>query len=257
MGEANLLCADSAHRKPNKRRYCFPQEENARFYCGFHQTDKIMSSPVTAASFDLQNFSGDVCERLKKLLELNNTLKEFFTWFLDEDGNPSDAFLALLSSVATPIGGIVFYPTSSVPSGYLHANGQAVSRTTYANLFAVYGTTFGTGDGSTTFNLPNMQDKFPMGSSASALPGSTGGAAAVALTQAQLPSVLTNLNQDMHNFSEGGLVAMGTFKPMADDTSEGGAVINSLVLPNLNNPGGGQAHANIPPYFAGLWLVKH
>lgn len=215
-----------------------------------------MASPVKASDFDIQNFSADVCERLKKLLELNNTLKTFFEWFLDADGNPSAAFLALLSPVATPIGGIVFFPVNSVPSGYLHANGQAVSRTTYANLFAVYGTNHGAGDGSTTFNLPNMQDKFPMGSSATVLPGATGGAATVTLTQAQLPATLTNLNQDQHN-AMGTLVAMGTFKPLADDYSENGNVLNSQVLPQINNPGGGQGHPNIPPYLAGLWLVKH
>lgn len=215
-----------------------------------------MASPVTEADFDLTAFSGDICERLKKLLEINNTLKEFFTWFLDADGNPSAAFLALLSPVATPIGGIVFFPVNSVPSGYLHANGQAVSRTTYANLFAVYGTTFGIGDGSTTFNLPNAIDRFMVGSGSSYPVSTTGGAATVILTQNQLPAILQNLTQDMHN-AEGTLVAMGTFKPLADDYSENGAVLNLQTLPNINNPGGGQGHSNIPPYLAGLWLVKH
>lgn len=54
-----------------------------------------------------------------------------------------------------PAGFIAPYGGTSVPSGWLACNGAAVSRTTYANLFAVIGTTYGTGDGSTTFNLPN------------------------------------------------------------------------------------------------------
>lgn len=62
-----------------------------------------------------------------------------------------------------PIGGIMMWGTTSVPSGWLECAGQAVSRTTYANLFAVLGTTYGVGDGSTTFNLPDMRGEFVRG----------------------------------------------------------------------------------------------
>ena len=55
---------------------------------------------------------------------------------------------------------IAMWPTGSPPTGWLLCDGSAVSRTTYAVLFAIIGTTFGTGDGSTTFNLPNMQGKY-------------------------------------------------------------------------------------------------
>ena len=63
-----------------------------------------------------------------------------------------------------PIGTIFAFAGSSIPSGYLACNGGAISRTTYADLFAVIGTTYGRGDGSTTFNLPNLTDKFIQGS---------------------------------------------------------------------------------------------
>lgn len=53
--------------------------------------------------------------------------------------------------------------TGSAPTGYLLCDGTAVSRTTYAGLYAVIGTTYGTGDGTTTFNLPNMKGKVPVG----------------------------------------------------------------------------------------------
>lgn len=217
-----------------------------------------MASPVVASSFDVQNFAGDICERIKKLLELNNTLKLFFEWFLDSDGNPTSAFKALIQDIATPVGGIILHPMSAVPAGYLIANGQAVSRTTYANLYAVYGTFFGTGDGSTTFNLPNLQERFPIcstGTTGNYPTATTGGAATVTLIQNQLPAALSGLTQDQHN-AEGTQVAMGAFKPLADDYSENGAVLNSQALPTINNPGGGQGHNNIPPYFAFLFLVK-
>ena len=63
----------------------------------------------------------------------------------------------------TPIGTISPFGGSVIPSGYFLCNGQAVSRTTYADLFAVIGTSFGTGDGSTTFNLPDLRETVPVG----------------------------------------------------------------------------------------------
>lgn len=60
-------------------------------------------------------------------------------------------------------GDVKYWPTSSAPAGWLKANGAAVSRTTYAALFAVIGTTYGAGDGSTTFNLPDLRGEFIRG----------------------------------------------------------------------------------------------
>jgi microcystin-dependent protein len=60
-------------------------------------------------------------------------------------------------------GEVAFYAMNSAPSGWLKANGAAVSRTTYAALFAAIGVTFGVGDGSTTFNLPDLRGEFIRG----------------------------------------------------------------------------------------------
>lgn len=62
-----------------------------------------------------------------------------------------------------PIGGILPYPSSTAPTNWLVCDGSAVSRTTYAELFAVIGTNYGAGDGSTTFNLPNYKGRVPVG----------------------------------------------------------------------------------------------
>lgn len=67
------------------------------------------------------------------------------------------ASVASVEGIA-PIGSVVAYAGTSVPSGYLACNGAAISRTTYAKLFDVIGTTYGSGDGSTTFNLPNLEN---------------------------------------------------------------------------------------------------
>lgn len=63
-----------------------------------------------------------------------------------------------------PVGVVQAFAGSTTPAGWLLCDGSAVSRTTYAKLFAVIGTTYGAGDGSTTFNLPDLVDKFVEGS---------------------------------------------------------------------------------------------
>lgn len=63
-----------------------------------------------------------------------------------------------------PTGAILPYGAASAPSNYLLCDGSAVSRATYVTLFGVIGTTYGSGDGSTTFNVPNLKSAFPLGS---------------------------------------------------------------------------------------------
>lgn len=67
-----------------------------------------------------------------------------------------------------PTGAILPYGGATAPTNYLLCDGSAVSRTTYSALFAVLSTNYGVGDGSTTFNLPNLKGRFPLGYSASA-----------------------------------------------------------------------------------------
>lgn len=68
----------------------------------------------------------------------------------------------LSGGVGTP-GAVQYFASTSAPSGWLKANGAAVSRTTYAALFSAIGVTFGAGDGSTTFNLPDLRGEFLRG----------------------------------------------------------------------------------------------
>lgn len=85
-------------------------------------------------------------------------------------------------------GMIVATGRSSADDGFLFCDGSAVSRTTYADLFGAISTAYGPGDGSTTFNLPDLQDRFPRGDSGSLTLGATGGAATVTLAEANLPA---------------------------------------------------------------------
>jgi microcystin-dependent protein len=66
-----------------------------------------------------------------------------------------------------PAGSVVMFAAQTPPTGWLLCNGQAVSRTTYVTLFNVIGTLYGTGDGATTFNLPDLRNRYPRMDSAS------------------------------------------------------------------------------------------
>ncbi len=114
--------------------------------------------------------------------------------------------MAGLSDFFDGMHGVVFpFGGTNAPNGFLMCNGQAVSRTTYAALFAVIGTTFGVGDNSTTFNVPDLRGRVPAGkdnmggaaaasrlTSANGLDGTTlgavGGAQTHTLTTAQMPA---------------------------------------------------------------------
>lgn len=122
---------------------------------------------------------------------------------------------------AAPVGSGMDWYTSTPPSGWLLCNGQAVSRVTYANLFAVLGTTFGSGDGSSTFNLPNFTDRVPVGAGGSYALASTGGSATATGS--------TN--------SAGAHTHAGTTTASAGDHNHGGSVggtaITQAQLPNI------------------------
>ena len=81
-----------------------------------------------------------------------------------------------------PTATIVPWSSASVPSGFLECDGTAVSRSTYSALFAIVGTTYGAGDGSTTFNVPDLEDNVPVGKSGTKNLGSTGGENSVSVT---------------------------------------------------------------------------
>jgi microcystin-dependent protein len=76
---------------------------------------------------------------------------------------------------AIPTGSIYLFAGTTAPMGYLLCDGAAISRTTYAYLFARIGTTYGSGDGSTTFNIPDLRQRFPLGLASSGTGSTLGG----------------------------------------------------------------------------------
>jgi microcystin-dependent protein len=86
------------------------------------------------------------------------------------------------------VGAIYMYAGSTAPAGFLPCDGSAISRDTYANLFAVIGTTYGAGDGSTTFNVPDISGRIPIGKSTTHVLASTGGEETHVLTTGEMPA---------------------------------------------------------------------
>lgn len=98
-----------------------------------------------------------------------------------------------------PAGIIMPFAGTVAPENYLFCDGSAVSRTTYATLFGVIGTTFGAGDGSSTFNLPDLSGRVPLGVSQAHALGSTGGSETVTLTESELPAHVHEVPQHGHD----------------------------------------------------------
>jgi len=156
-----------------------------------------------------------------------------------------------------PVGTINMYAggVGDVPNGWLLCNGAAVSRTTYAQLFAVLDTEYGVGDGSTTFNVPDFvtTNKFPRAATNDAGRGTTGGESTHTLTGAESgTSVHTHgVTDPGHNhtmqsgngLSQGGLGDSPVSPAVATSTSTTGVSVNNSSAASASS-----AHENKPPY---------
>jgi microcystin-dependent protein len=151
------------------------------------------------------------------------------------------ATVTKLNSSGIPTGVATLYYGSTVPTGYLLCDGSAVSRTTYSTLFSVIGTTYGAGDGSTTFNIPDLRGRVPVGKDSSQTEfdtlGETGGAKTHQLTIAEMPA---------HTHTGGGTsVKLGAVSAFIMDGSG-----------NTGSTGGDGAHNNLQPYQVTNYIIK-
>jgi microcystin-dependent protein len=141
---------------------------------------------------------------------------------------------------------------TNAPYGILRCAGQAVSRTTYALLFNAIGVLYGAGDGSTTFNIPNLIGRIAIGAAGSSggqfyTVGATGGEASHVLTVDEMPAhshkTTTDTNAKAVSTTTGGATQS------YDNTASGGYVRNALLSDNdTGSAGSGSAHNNMPPY---------
>lgn len=166
--------------------------------------------------------------------------------------------------------GIIFpYAGSGVPvGGFLLCDGAAVSRDTYATLFGVIGTTYGAGDGSTTFNVPDLSARFPLGAGGGHSLGDQGGNASIALGIAEMPThshggATGGAGQHTHttgkNTASGAQVGSnfsavrwdGGGSGIPDSTSNPGDHAHGIAAEGL-----GQPHDNMPPWTAINYVIK-
>jgi microcystin-dependent protein len=182
---------------------------------------------------------------------------------------PNPSFASLGSNVTTlPVGTIIPFAGATAPAGWLFCFGQAVSRTTYADLYAAItnnGATFpyGSGDGSTTFNLPDLRGRVPAGkddmggSAASRLTsggsgitgttlGAAGGAETHTLTTAQIPA-------HGHPFSVTGVVDGGAAVNFGSNYTVGARTSFSGTT---SNTGGGGSHPITQPTLVTNYIIK-
>jgi microcystin-dependent protein len=165
------------------------------------------------------------------------------------------------ANIARVTGEITLWTTSTPPTGWLLCDGSEVDRTTYATLFGVVGTTFGVGDGSTTFNLPNYTDRLPVGKSGSKPIGGTGGiheldfthdhggaTGSHTLTQSEMPVHSHGVTDPGHTHTYQGSAepSLGSTKyagGAAAGTSDA-AILSSTTGVSIQNAGGGAGHTH-------------
>lgn len=158
------------------------------------------------------------------------------------------------SMLLVPVGAVVAYGSSTAPEGWLNCLGQEVYRGDYPDLFAVIGTTYGAGNGTTTFRLPNLAGRVVVGQgSGSGLTsrsmGATGGAETHTLTTGEMPSHTHSVSNTVQK--------SGSNTP--DGLDNGGSEIDtvSTVSTTSTSEGGDEAHNNMQPFAVLNHIIRY
>ncbi len=213
-----------------------------------------MPSPVVPSQFLelVPSPVSSICTRVKNTLILLPTrLAQLVGWMLDDGGNPTGEFIRSVTSALIPSGVVMAYLSEITPTGWLQCNGAAVSRTTYANLFAVIGTRYGAGDGGTSFNLPDFRGRALIGAgNGTGLTlrslGDEVGEETHLLTVSEIPA---------HTHDIVGNPLSGANQPpqvVIDDD----IITGSPITKTTSSVGADQAHENMPPSAVAFWIIK-
>lgn len=159
--------------------------------------------------------------------------------------------LAAIKAISEPTGSLKMYAGAAAPTHWLLCNGAAISRTTYAALFTAIGTTWGVGDGSTTFNVPDMRGRTPIGAGqggglTNRVLAATGGVETHTLTIGEMPA---------HDHSDGtrSVWAAGGGKAYVGGPS---VLPQDSTYEPLASEGGGAAHPNMQPFAVVNFIIK-
>jgi microcystin-dependent protein len=189
------------------------------------------------------------------------------------------------ADAALPAGSIVQWASNIIPNNWLLCDGSAVSRSAWPSLFAAIGTSYGAGNGTTTFNLPDLKGRVAVGRDSTQtefdILGETGGAKTHTLTEAQMPSHTHTQNSHNHTQNQhehpiqnttsspngdfigmtGGTqggwgMAQGANNQIYRLTPNPATATNNAATATNQNTGGGQAHNNLQPYQVFNYIIK-
>lgn len=160
--------------------------------------------------------------------------------------------IAGVIQLASPTGTVAAFAGAAAPSGWLLCNGQAVSRTDYANLYAAIGTTFGPGNNTTTFNLPDLRGRTVIGvgqgvNLSNRLRGDVGGEELHALTIQEMPA-------HTHSAPTGNGTSGLTYEVTSPDMPQGG--YDYARTAPTDTTGGNGGHNTMQPYLALSYIVR-
>ena len=223
-------------------------QSDARFYDGNNSNYIGLQSPATVTAnivYNLPAADGSAGDVLKT------------------DGAGTLSFTEV--GAAIPAGSVMPYAGSTAPSGWLLSYGQAVSRTTYSALFTAISTTYGTGDGSTTFNVPDLRGRLVAGQddmggvSANRLTGLSGGVNGDTLgaSGGAETHTLTTAELAAHTHGDGSFaVAGGSGGGSSGFLKTGGTAGSTAVTGSSGSAGSGTAHNNVQPTFILNYIIR-
>lgn len=169
---------------------------------------------------------------------------------------------AFADLITVPVGGVLMFAAAVAPTGFLLCDGAVRSRSTYSALFQKIGVAYGAGDGSTTFNMPNFNGRFPYGGAI----GQYGGSANATLpahTHSIGSSVLINDPWHAHTiggtFSPGGGGGLGGGDLNSTGSSlvgYSGTGITASVSSTIYETGVSPVNANLPPFVGLSFIIK-